>query len=179
MQIRLSGLAENLGYLGAAPAGRGGAVRTAEDEQTLIQSLIASGEYGRMAVANRIRVCKVEPWTCPAGYTPENIDTYTGTPVAQPKPIVAVPGYVGSGGGSVYTLPTANTVNPPRSQDQASATTGRPNQSVPPHSQPGEVPSNPPKDAAPLLPGPGDGDNSTLIMLALAGIAAVFLISKK
>lgn len=49
----------------AIPAG----IQAANAESAKIAELIASGEYQRMAVANRARICILEPWTCPPATT--------------------------------------------------------------------------------------------------------------
>ncbi len=148
---------------------RAKSITTGQTEQAKIQAMIASGEYQRLAVENRARLCLTEPWTCPSVTAPR---------ITTPAPAPTAPA--------------------PSAQNTASQQTGNPNQSVPPRAQPGEITTRPPAPAtrppapatgppAPAtgptsssIPGIADiGSNSFLTVAALAAVALIFLSGKK
>ena len=66
---------------------------------------------------------------------------------------------------------------PPASRDAASATTGKPNQSVPPRGQPGEVPATkPPGSGSTTAPPPEEPDNVISPMWIAAGLVVGLIL---
>lgn len=139
---------DGAGYAyGAELVARPGGVDTLKNDIRLLQSQVESGV-----------AAPPQDW---ANRRPANLPPLSATP-APPAPPAPPP-----------TPPTP----PPASRDAASATTGKPNQSVPPRGQPGEVPATkPPGSGSTTAPPPEEPDNVISPMWIAAGLVVGLIL---